>query len=44
MLSPREIAQINEELERLEMLREGCSHSGVRNRIDAWIKLAKKKL
>jgi hypothetical protein len=38
MLSPGEIAQIKAEIERLEQLRKNCTDSGIRERIEAWIK------
>lgn len=44
MLSPEEIAQIKEEIERLEKLREICTDRSIRERIEAWIKAEKKKL
>jgi hypothetical protein len=44
MLSPGEIAQIKAEIERLEKLREECTDSGIRERIEAWIEAEKKKL
>jgi hypothetical protein len=44
VLSPAEIAQIETEIERLEKLRNDCGDSGIRERIDAWIKAEKKKL
>ena len=44
MLSPGEIAQIKAEIERLEKLREECTDSGIRERIEAWIVAEKKKL
>jgi len=43
-LTPEEMAQITEEIERLEKLRTECTDSGIRERIDAWIKTEKKKL
>lgn len=43
-LTPEEMAQIKEEIERLEKLRNECTDSGIRERIDAWIKAEKKKL
>jgi hypothetical protein len=44
MLSPEEIVQIKAEIERLEKLREQCSDGGLRERIEAWIEMEKKKL
>jgi hypothetical protein len=44
MLSPREIAQTRDEIERLEKLRKECADSGIRKRIEAWIEAEKKKL
>jgi hypothetical protein len=44
VFSPGEIAKIKEEIERLEKLREDCIDSGIRERIEAWIKAEKKKL
>jgi hypothetical protein len=44
MLSPGEIAQIKEEIERLEKLRKECTDKGIRTRIVAWIEAEKKKL
>jgi hypothetical protein len=44
MLSPGEIAQTKAEIERLEKLREACTDSGIRKRIEAWIEAEKKKL
>jgi hypothetical protein len=43
-LTPEEMAQIKEEIERLEKLRNECTDSGIRERIDAWTKAEKKKL
>jgi hypothetical protein len=44
MLSPEEMAQIKAEIRRLEQLREECTDSGIRKRIEAWIEAEKKKL
>jgi hypothetical protein len=44
MLSPREIAQIRTEIERLEELRKECADSGIRKSIEAWIEAEEKKL
>ena len=44
MLSPEEIAQIKEEIQRLEQLHKDCNDGGIRERIEAWIKSEKKKL
>jgi hypothetical protein len=44
MLSPGGIAQIKAEIERLEQLRKECGDSRIRERIEAWITTAKKKL
>jgi len=44
MFSPSEIAQIKTEIERLERLREECTDSGIRKRIEAWIEAEKEKL
>ena len=43
-MSSEEMAKIKEEIERLEKLREECTDSGIRERIEAWIKAEKKKL
>ena len=43
-LTPEEMARIKEEIERLEELRNECTDSGIRERIDAWIKAERKKL
>jgi hypothetical protein len=37
-MSSEEIAKIKEEIKRLEKLREDCTDSGIRERIEAWIK------
>ena len=44
MLPPEEIAKIKAETERLEKLREECTDTGIRQRIEAWIEAEKKKL
>jgi hypothetical protein len=44
MLAPGEIAQIKAEITRLEKLRDECTDSGIRQRIEAWIKEEKEKL
>jgi hypothetical protein len=44
MLTPEQITQIKAEVERLEKLREDCTDSGIRKRIEAWIEAETKKL
>jgi hypothetical protein len=44
MLSPRAIAQIKAEIERLEEYRKTCSDDGIRKVIEGWIEQQKKKL
>jgi hypothetical protein len=43
MLSPGEIAQIKAEMKRLEKVRDECTDSGIRQRIEAWLKKEKLK-
>jgi hypothetical protein len=42
VLSPREIATLKGELEKLEKARRECTDSGIRKLIDAWIEEKKK--
>jgi len=44
MLTLEQITQIKAEVERLEKLREDCTDSGIRKRIEAWIEAETKKL
>jgi hypothetical protein len=44
MLTPEQVTQIKAEVERLEKLREDCTDSGIRKRIEAWIDAETKKL
>ena len=44
MLPTEEIASIKAEIERLEQLHKDCTDSGIRERIEAWIKAEKRKL
>lgn len=44
MPSAEEIAQIRAEIERLEKLRHDCTDTGIRELIEAWINVEKKKL
>jgi hypothetical protein len=44
MLTPEQIAQSKAEVERLEKLREDCTDSGIRKRIEAWIEAETQKL
>jgi hypothetical protein len=44
MLSPADIARIKADIAALEKALEGCTDSGIRERIQGWIKEAQKKL
>jgi hypothetical protein len=44
MLPTEEIAKIKAEIERLEQLHKECTDSGIRERIEAWIKVERTKL
>jgi hypothetical protein len=44
MLSPEEIAHIKIDIDRLEKLHQQCRDNGIRERIEAWIAVEKKKL
>jgi hypothetical protein len=44
MLSARETMRIKAEIQRLENARKECADSGIREKIEAWIKKDKEKL